>query len=91
MTTGDDGPERSAAHRAARRDVVRRLHPDRGGDPEEFRAALQRVDEQFAAPPATRPTPAPAASAAPTGVHITAAAALGRAVHRVLRWSRPHQ
>lgn len=41
-----DAP-RNAAHAAARRAVARRLHPDLGGDPQEYLAAMERVDRQF--------------------------------------------
>lgn len=40
-----------AARRAAERATARRLHPDLGGDPEEYIAAMNRLAEKYDAPP----------------------------------------
>jgi len=44
-------PARTAEHTRARRAVALRLHPDRGGDQDEFVEALRRVDEAYAVRP----------------------------------------
>lgn len=41
--------DRTPEHAAARRAVARRLHPDLGGDPQEYLSAMARVDRQYAA------------------------------------------
>lgn len=53
-------PPRTAEHDAARRAVARRLHPDLGGDTDEYLLAMTRVDQQFdtagaSTPPGTHP------------------------------------
>ncbi|MBO1755021.1 hypothetical protein [Allobranchiibius sp. CTAmp26] len=39
--------DRTPDHAAARRAVARRLHPDLGGDPQEYLAAMALIDHQF--------------------------------------------
>ncbi len=41
------------AHGAARRAVTRRLHPDLGGDPQQYVAAMAELDRQYAQAPGT--------------------------------------
>jgi hypothetical protein len=47
MTTGPVDPAKRAEWRRARRQVARRLHPDLGGDPDEYLAALAGVDRAY--------------------------------------------
>ena len=47
MTAGPADPGRRADWRRQRRQVMRRLHPDRGGDAEVYFAALAEVDRAF--------------------------------------------
>lgn len=44
---------RAAQYKAARRAVARELHPDRGGDPDRYMAALAEVERRFAGVRAT--------------------------------------
>lgn len=48
MTLADDAAQRRAR---ARREVARRLHPDLGGDPDEFIRAMRDIDGPPAPPP----------------------------------------
>lgn len=47
--------ESDQAYRAARRRVVRSLHPDRGGDTATFVAAMQAIEQRSAQSPGERP------------------------------------
>ncbi len=51
---GPVDPEERARWRAARARVARHHHPDLGGDPDEFIAALAEVDAQYALPTMTQ-------------------------------------
>ncbi|MGJ7440736.1 hypothetical protein [Aquipuribacter sp. MA13-6] len=57
-----DGSQGSPAptlqHRTERRAVARRLHPDLGGDVEQYLAALAEVDRRHGPAPAGHPGPA---------------------------------
>jgi len=62
---------------AARRAAARRLHPDRGGDPAEFVAALESIDRAFPAESPVR------ATATVVTVRRTAAGGWKVRIHRV--------
>lgn len=49
MSTPRDADSR-AERRAAERAVARRLHPDLGGDPDEYLAAMERIAAQYDGP-----------------------------------------
>lgn len=48
-----NGPGERDAYVAARRAVARRLHPDLGGDPQEYLAAMATLDRQYPGAPDT--------------------------------------
>jgi hypothetical protein len=79
-------------HRAAFRAFVREHHPDRGGDPDEFRAGLLRfaagspvrLEQLSGEQVSDEPAPAPVAEPAPLPFPVR----VGVAVIRTWRWHR---
>ena len=62
MTLLDGRPDPAAEHRAQLRAVARRLHPDLGGDPDAYLAAVAALDE-----PRGPASPAPAGRTTTSG------------------------
>ena len=83
---------RAAEHAAARRAVARRLHPDLGGDVEEYLAAMARVDQQFGA--AGHTTPPGTQGEVPTVLHrgspLGSVRKRTRAAVRTVQHALPH-
>ncbi len=42
-----NGPGKRDAYAAAQRDIARRLHPDLGGDPQQYVAAMAALDGEY--------------------------------------------
>lgn len=77
-----------AARRAARREVARRLHPDRGGDVGAYLAALAAVDRAHALPTSTTSTRRPRLGRRLRLVSRAVRARLPRGVPGSRRWAR---
>lgn len=78
--SGPASPELREQWRRERRVIIRRHHPDVGGDPDLLQRLLRENDERYRSP-----DQAPG----PTGRPVTARAPLARRVIRTLRASLP--
>ncbi|MFC5676136.1 hypothetical protein [Aeromicrobium endophyticum] len=97
MTTPRQAPEGLDALRAARREAVKRHHPDRGGSSDDLREALDHVEHEHRAARHVTPIPPPIhpevpatfrAATTPNGVLITAIRRLQRHLPRRVPGSR---
>ena len=92
MTTTPPASSGPDALRAARREVAKQHHPDRGGSSDDLREALSRVDREHAAPIPPRICPELAATSraatTPNGVLTTAIRRLQRHLPRHVPGSR---